>query len=191
MSAFFAWPGPSGRENFRIGQSLIAAVVCGLVTMASHAAEPKLLKIPAGTNWQIEIVPGPAIGPSPNPKFELAMKQALAAKTETSSAPATGVVTAGAESAMPTGITSASYTEVYNSIPFRRSEYAANPNYRHDSTMEILTGHPRHQTIVQHNHEHKQPVQRTPAPARPSRVLTPFSGMSYFWNLPLWNYRGF
>ena len=88
-------------------------------------------------------------------------------------------------------INSAEYRRVYNSIPFNRAEFRANPNYRHDSAMEILTGHPRHQTIVQHNHEPKQPVQRIPAPARPSRVLNPFSGMGYFWNRPHWNYWGF
>ena len=69
----------------------------------------------------------------------------------------------------------AAYARVYNSIPFNRAEYDVNPNYRHDSTMEILTGNPRHQTIVQHNFEHKQPVKRIPAPTVPSRILTPFS----------------
>lgn len=32
------------------------------------------------------------------------------------------------------------YTEVYNQIPFSRSEYDANPAYRHDATMELLLG---------------------------------------------------
>lgn len=67
------------------------------------------------------------------------------------------------------------YSRIYNSIPFNRAEYDVNPNYRHDSTMEILTGNARHQTIVRHSFEHKQPVQRIPAPARPSRILVPFS----------------
>lgn len=80
-----------------------------------------------------------------------------------------------------TQFSEAEYRRVYRSIPFSRAEYNANPNYRHDSAMEILTGNPRTQTIVQHNHEHKQPVKRNPAPARPSRILTPFSGSSYFW----------
>lgn len=73
------------------------------------------------------------------------------------------------------------YSRVYNSIPFNRAEYDVNPNYRHDSTMEILTGNSRHQTIIQHNFEHKQPVKRIPAPGLPSRILTPFSssGMLY------------
>lgn len=69
----------------------------------------------------------------------------------------------------------AEYARIYNSIPFNRAEYDANPNYRHDSTMEILTGNARHQTIVKHNFEHKQPVKRIPAPTRPSRILVPFN----------------
>ncbi len=32
------------------------------------------------------------------------------------------------------------YLEVYASIPFFRSEYLANPSYRHEATMEILFG---------------------------------------------------
>lgn len=87
------------------------------------------------------------------------------------------------------GVTTADYRRVYDSIPFSRSEYRVNPNYRHDSTMEILTGNSRHQTIVQHNHEHRQPVQRIPAPSRPSRVLVPFSGSSYYWNSLPWRWH--
>lgn len=43
------------------------------------------------------------------------------------------------------------YARVYASIPFNRAEYDANPNYRHDSAMEILTGNARHQTIIRHS----------------------------------------
>jgi hypothetical protein len=82
---------------------------------------------------------------------------------------------------------SAEYLRIYNSIPFRRAEYKANPNYRHDSAMEILTGNARHQTVINHNFEHKQPVKRIPQPARPSRVLTPVSG--FFMFSPLWYNR--
>jgi hypothetical protein len=32
------------------------------------------------------------------------------------------------------------YPQVYNSIPFSRAEYEANPSYRHDATMEFLFG---------------------------------------------------
>ena len=79
---------------------------------------------------------------------------------------------------------SAEYRRIYSSIPFSRAEYKANPNYRHDSTMEILTGNARHQTVINHNFEHKEPVKRIPQPARPSRVLTPVSG--FFMFSPLW-----
>jgi|GEM_PF-1651157 len=76
------------------------------------------------------------------------------------------------------------YSRIYNSIPFNRVEYDANPNYRHDSTMELLTGNARHQTIVQHNFEHKQPVKRIPAPDLPSRILTPFSSSGMLFGGP-------
>jgi len=89
----------------------------------------------------------------------------------------------------PSGVSSSEYRRVYDSIPFSRSEYKTNPNYRHDSAMEILTGNSRHQTIVQHNFEHKQPVQRIPFPARPSRVLVPFSGFSNVWGATPWFWR--
>jgi hypothetical protein len=79
------------------------------------------------------------------------------------------------------------YRRVYDSVPFSRAEYKANPNYRHDSTMEILTGNARHQTVINHNFEHKDPVKRIPQPARPSRVLTPVSG--FFMFSPLWYNR--
>lgn len=82
---------------------------------------------------------------------------------------------------------SAEYRRIYNSVPFSRAEYKANPNYRHDSTMEILTGNARHQTVINHNFEHKEPVKRIPQPARPSRVLTPVSG--FFMFSPLWYNR--
>lgn len=35
------------------------------------------------------------------------------------------------------------YRAIYNAIPFNRAEYVANPAYRHDATMELLTGQPR------------------------------------------------
>lgn len=35
------------------------------------------------------------------------------------------------------------YRDVYDSIPFSRAEYEANPSYRHDATMEFLFGQMR------------------------------------------------
>ena len=148
MSAFRSWPGRFGRFE----KSFLVAAFCGFATTASVAEEPKgavltqvpVLRVPLGNDWKIEIIPGPAIGPSPVPKAELAARQAA----QQISNPATGIVTAGAESALPAGITPAAYAEVYNSIPFRRSEYLANRSYRHEATIEILLGQIRPKTVV-------------------------------------------
>lgn len=148
MSAFRSWPVRFGRFE----KSFLVAAFCGFVATASFADEPKgavptpvpVLRVPLGNDWKIEIVPGPAIGPSPVPKAELAAPQAA----QSPSNPASGIVTAGAESALPAGITPAAYAEVYNSIPFRRSEYLANRSYRHEATIEILLGQVRPKTVV-------------------------------------------
>ena len=98
------------------------------------------------------------------------------------------------QSAIADGTTTfdpAAYSRIYNSIPFNRTEYDVNPNYRHDSTMEILTGNSRHQTIVRHDFEHKQPVRRIPAPAQPSRILTPFSSSGLLFGGPFGYGYGF
>lgn len=42
----------------------------------------------------------------------------------------------------------AHYRDVYNSIPFIRAEYRANPSYRHDATMEFLFNQMR-PTVIQ------------------------------------------
>lgn len=42
----------------------------------------------------------------------------------------------------------ANYWAIYRSIPFIRTEYLANPSYRHEATMELLTGHPRPVKVV-------------------------------------------
>lgn len=153
MSAFRSWPGRFGH----IEKSFLVAVFCGFATTANFADEPKnaapakvpVPRVPLGNDWKIEIVPGPAIGPSPVPKAELAARQAAQSLADAKSAAAEPVIVpSGAESALPGGITSASYSEVYNSIPFRRSEYLANPSYRHDATIEILLGQIRPKTVV-------------------------------------------
>lgn len=61
------------------------------------------------------------------------------------------------------------YREIFKSIPFSRAEFDANPNYRHDATMEILTGNPRPEKSI---------IQAPPAPAAPPNDL-------YLPNLPV------
>jgi hypothetical protein len=83
------------------------------------------------------------------------------------------------------------YRRIYQSIPFNRAEFNANPSYRHDSTMEILTGIPRHQTIVQHNNT--PVVQPRPRPRTfllPSRYNQRRRGLNHYYTVPYWNYGG-
>lgn len=142
-----------------------------LVIYATKSARSDELQLPAppipqpeNENWVMEIQP--AVKLSTVPFIPVEARPAVAGDS-----PAIA-------------IDPSAYSRIYNSIPFNRVEYDANPNYRHDSTMEILTGNARHQTIVQHNFEHKQPVKRIPAPNLPSRIVTPFSSSGFLYGPP-------
>ncbi|MBI5758631.1 MAG: hypothetical protein HZA46_08945 [Planctomycetales bacterium] len=49
------------------------------------------------------------------------------------------------------------YQEAYDSIPFSRAEYDANPAYRHDAAMELVFGMQRPTTIVKLPAGHQPP----------------------------------
>lgn len=68
-----------------------------------------------------------------------------------------------------------SYMEIYASIPFIRTEYLANPGYRHEATMEIMFGQLR-PTVI--NKTAPQPVVRR----NDYDYVTPYS---------YWNGRGY
>lgn len=55
-----------------------------------------------------------------------------------------------ARSVAPCG-TKMSYEDAYNSITFRRSQYNAQPSYRHDAAMELMFGVMRPTTIVRNS----------------------------------------
>ena len=71
---------------------------------------------------------------------------------------------------VPRTVRTPSYLDVYNSIPFSRATYNADPMYRHNGTMELLIGELRPQTTYQ-------------SPARP------MSPMPSSYNVPR-SYRG-
>ena len=105
-----------------------------------------------------------------------------AAQSQTNPAandPSSGIVTAGAESALPAGITPAAYAEVYNSIPFRRSEYLANRNYRHEATIEILLGQVRPKTVV--NVTAPSTTCCSPLPATLVRWFSPWGTNAFYY----------
>jgi len=148
----------------------LTMAIVALVLYAARSARSDELEVPetpvpgefANEEWTMEIQP--AVKLSAVPSIPIEARPAVAGDTAV--------------------FDPAAYARVYNSIPFNRAEYNVNPNYRHDSTMEILTGNARHQTIVQHNFEHKQPVKRIPAPQLPSRILTPFSSSGLLYGVP-------
>jgi hypothetical protein len=91
------------------------------------------------------------------------------------------------------------YARVYASIPFNRAEYNVNPSYRHDATMEILTGNARHKTLVVHQNGQQQQAATTAVPAiggirtvpwiRPGLRLNyyrHFPSLNPYWNM-FWN----
>ncbi len=148
----------------RILTTLIAAL--WMTTAAHtglHADEPD-----TAAQWTIEIVP--------------------AAKV-----PADGSVVVRQVSDDPDSgtITTADYNRIYNAVPFRRAEYNANPSYRHDSAMEILTGNARHQTVVVHDGDADDDMASSRQRAAiPYRYNNSRWGLQYFYYFPYWNYRG-
>lgn len=73
---------------------------------------------------------------SADDRSKAAVARAAAAKTKTAS----GQVRSSSASQAIGIKDSRSYREIYNSIPFSRVEYDANPGYRHLATMEIMLG---------------------------------------------------
>lgn len=175
MSAFFRKPGQSERPSCRCLKPLMTAVAgIGLFAGAAFADEPAKItnltvaqrsKATPAEDWKIQIVPGPAIGRTALSRSEPATRSAPNSKGPVSSKPAPAlepeseVVNADAIASTSPRINPAAYAEVYNSIPFSRTEYLANRDYRHEATLEILFGQLRPKTVV-----------RSAAPLGTSRV---------------------
>ncbi len=116
-----------------------------VVAVTEWAAADSFLVTP---DWTMEITPAPKAVPS-------AAASEVAVKAEPTNSDGCGTLQ----------VDSADYVRIYRSIPFNRAEYNANPTYRHDSAMEILTGIGRHQTIVRHG-----------TPKQVQRSATPYVG---------------
>ena len=103
-------------------------------------------------------------------------------ETKPSITPAT-IVTHESLASLPTQVNPHNYRRIYHSIPFIRSEYEANPSYRHEATMEILFGQLRPQVNV------KQPARlshvsraATPAPLNALPQFRRFYNTGYYGN---------
>lgn len=62
----------------------------------------------------------------------------------------------------PRQIDVATYRATYDAIPFSRTEYDANPSYRHDTAMEIMFGKMRPTTIHRYQHNTRPATQASP-----------------------------
>ena len=114
--------------------AVVAVTACGQWASAeSFAVTP---------DWTIEITPSRTVVP-------VVATPEVAVEASAYDAPVPAA-TAESDGCGTLQVNVADYVRVYGSIPFNRAEYNANPTYRHDSTMEILTGNARHQTIVRH-----------------------------------------
>lgn len=109
-------------------------------------------------------VPSPVEPGDTPPADEFALPEVVPGNAQPAEPPLsteeTGVVIAPAEAgdesaassaaAEPAQVNPADYWTIYESIPFLRSQYDANPAYRHDATMELLTGNAR-PTVIHHH----------------------------------------
>ena len=84
----------------------------------------------------------------------------------------------------------ADYNEIYESIPYRRAEYLANPSYRHDTAVEILFGEMR-DTVI-HRQDTPQRVQN-PRPQIYRPDAFPYIGdyRKFYWRQGLYSLRYF
>ena len=149
----------SEQQRFRGWKSLRTAVaVVSLFAVGAFAEEPGKLgnlkvaqraKVTSDEDWKIQIVPGPAIGRSPLQRANVATRTPQDSKEPAPAPePEAEVITADATASTTSHINPAAYAEVYNSIPFSRTEYMANTDYRHEATLEILFGQLRPKTVV-------------------------------------------
>ena len=169
----------------------MATVVCAALSEASRGEDHQVTD-----DWSITISParglppaapaaGPADAPAPN---------GTAADQESAvpgGAPGDQAAVAGRHPVVSSDDLGETYRRIYEAIPFNRAEYNVNPSYRHDATMEILTGHPRHRTIVTHSTRTGPAVRPRPSvPVLPYRYNNPSRGLNYYFYFPYWNYRG-
>ena len=163
---------------------LVIAVCLPMLELKATAGETVTVPDGEGT-WKLEIAP------SESAKGSLIL---LASQPEFD---AEGAVPEPREPAAPAdeyeeepairpavGVDPAGYWAVYRTIPFIRTEYEANPSYRHEATMEFMFGQVR-PTVV-HKHVKAGPV-RPPAP----RLVPPWVYDRYLGQIPTFVQRYF
>lgn len=162
---------------------LAASVAAAACSLTGEHVQAETFQ--AGDDWNIEISPG---------SYGVTLQENIANSANSPSImPADHTVRPITDASVPVGtrFSGADYRRIYESIPFNRTEFKSNPSYRHDSTMEIITGNARHQTILRHS---TVPVVRPRAQARtyllPSRYNQRRRGLNHYFRIPYWNWAG-
>lgn len=153
----------NSRLKNHVNPFTVPALAAGLLTALvlpggslSHAAdEPAIVIRPANydpadelgyTRLRGEVEPGKSangkLWNQPDPDL-----RAAGAGTSPSG-PLPGEDNAPASAASGPSAPRMSYAAAYSQIPFSRSEYEANPSYRHDAAMEMMMGMMRPTTIM-------------------------------------------
>lgn len=146
-------------------RNLVCAFLC-LLSLGSTVAMAQDARERQADVQRIEIIPASRMRPPGRPANFSQPSRVNPGNRSDNERPAHPIVAVSTG-----GFTKEEYQRVFRGIPFSRVQYRINPGYRHDSTMEILTGNPRTQTIVQP----RTPVTsaRIPQPSRPARQLPP------------------
>ena len=158
MSAFLPMLGSSERPFARCWKTTLTAVAAiGLCAGSASAEEPakinpdnvaKSISVKPKEAWKILIVPGPGSPAVPAPRIELVSHDATAKSVAAAVDPAVVPDPLAARRNEPRVVNPDAYREIYNAIPFNRTEYRANPDYRHEATMEMLFGQLRPKVVV-------------------------------------------
>jgi hypothetical protein len=170
---------PSQVRRPRLRRAYLLALIPAVVLAGSLAKSEEVVRVSTadGGEWAITISPAQvstaapvatAVLPEPNvgPVELSALSQARNFLAVAAQAEQPAPAAPSAEFAVPqdrtengilivpqpTGTPQANaYQRIYNSIPLNRTEYLANPSYRYDTTMELLTGNQR-QIVVHRNY---------------------------------------
>ncbi|QDT31259.1 hypothetical protein Mal48_04920 [Thalassoglobus polymorphus] len=170
---------------FRLSQSVAALCLLALATQPSnlHAQENSVVP-PAPTPTIAPKTVTPEQPPLP-PRVVKAMKPQLpenpVAQPQKGQKPLDGAkwaIQITPSNAKKVNVNEKSYEAVYNSIPYRRSEYLANPSYRHDTTVEIMFGQMRN-TVV-----HRTDTPQRIVNPRPNIYEPRLYREMEFWNYP-------
>ena len=126
-----------------IGRIVTVCLMSGMtLTAAADAADRSTAAVVYGTDAATGIVITPRITPAV--KLQVTVQEENSNDTEQAEESAKE----GMPIIKPHPKHTSEYRRILRSIPFSRVEFDANPSYRHDAAMEILTGNARPQKIV-------------------------------------------